>query len=479
MSTFNPATFATTLATIGVVIIVASLLSGVLEKRAIPPVAVFLLLGLVVGPTGLGLLNVTLESPALAIIATLSLTLVLFTDALTIDGPDVVRNFRLAALVLGPGTLVTTAIVGLAAWWLLGLSPPLAAILGAALSSTDPVMMRSLLRRPGVPGSARIALGVESGLNDVVVLPIVLVAIVWLGPAAPTASAIGLVGLNVFLLGPAVGALIGFVAVRLLDTIRRRYGVRRDYESLYVVGVAFAAFAAAEALHASGFMAAFAAGLAVALLDVELCDCFHDYGEATSEMFLLFAFVAVGTSLIWTGFDAVSGPALAFALVALFARSLVLWVALRGRIEPEAGRYVVWFGPRALSSLLLVLLPIFAGVSEAASLFPIAALVVLLSVVIHGAMVMAWHKRLGDTVAAAGHGDGALVRSGELITFDEYRALVQQRQPLRILDVRSAASYRGADLQAAGSVRVRPDHAVENAAALALPKHDWLVAYCA
>jgi NhaP-type Na+/H+ or K+/H+ antiporter len=479
MTTFDPATFATTLATIGVVIIVAALISGLLERKAFPPVAVFLLLGLAIGPKALGLLDVGMTSPALAIIATLSLTLVLFTDALTIDGIGIHQNLRLTLLVLGPGTLLTTILVGGAAWWLLDLSPPLAAILGAALASTDPVMMRGLLRRPGVPKTARIALGVESGLNDVVVLPVVLVAIVMLGPTPPTPRTFAFVGLNVFLLGPAVGALIGFLAVRLLEFARARSGMRRDYESLYVLGVAFAAFAAAEAMHASGFMAAFAAGIAIVALDVELCDCFHDYGEATSEMFLLFAFVALGTSLIWTGLDAVSGPALAFAAVALFARSAVLWVALRGRVDPESRPYVIWFGPRALSSLLLVLLPVFAGIGEAAQLFPIAALVVLLSVVIHGAMLMKWSDRLGVTPAPAAGDDRSMVRSGELITFDEYRGLVQLHQPLRLVDVRSVTSYTGADLQAAGAVRIPPERPEENAAAFALPKNAWLIAYCA
>lgn len=478
MSSFDPATFATTLATIGAVIIVASLLSGLMEKRTIPPVLVFLLLGLAAGPHGLGLLDVGLSSPALAIIATLSLTLVLFTDALTIDGASIRANLRLALLVLGPGTLFTTALVGGAAWWLLGLSPPLAAILGAALSSTDPVMMRSLLRRPGVPGAARVALGIESGLNDVVVLPVVLVAIVLLGPEPPTAGAIGLVGLNVFLLGPAIGALIGFVAVRLLESVRRQVGMRRDYESLYVLGVAFAAYAAAEAVHASGFMAAFAAGLAVALLDVELCDCFHDYGEATSEMFLLFAFVALGTSLIWTGLEVVTLPVLVFAAVALFARSLVLWVAVRGQLDADASRYVVWFGPRALSSLLLVLLPMFAGVSAASQLFPIAALVVLGSVLIHGGMLVLWRGNLGVALPPASGADRELVPSGELITIEQYRALVFQHQPVRLVDVRSATSYQEADLQAAQAARLRPDSPAESAAALALPKNDWLIAYC-
>ena len=79
------------------------------------------------------------------------------------------------------------------------------------------------------------------------------------------------------------------------------FGVRRDYESLYSLGVAFAAFAAAEAVHGSGFLAAFAAGLTIAALDVELCDCFLEYGETTAEMALLFTFVLFGSSLIWSG----------------------------------------------------------------------------------------------------------------------------------------------------------------------------------
>ncbi len=484
MTDFNPAIFTTTMAVLGVVIVVASLLSGLLERRAVPPVAVFLLLGLAVGPLGLGLLDVGLQSTALGAIATLSLTLVLFTDALTIDRAGIRANLRLAVLILGPGTLLVTGLIGLAAWWLLELHPALAAILGAALASTDPVMMRALLRQSAVPRSARVALGVESGLNDVVVLPVVLVAMAFLEPAGATAAGVGRVGLNVLLLGPIAGALIGFVAVRLLEAMRARFGLRRDYESLYVIGVALAAYAAAESVHASGFMAAFAAGLTIAFLDVELCDCFHDYGEATSEMFLLFAFVALGTSLIWEGLGAISWQSLSFAGIALFARSLVLWTALRWTsVDPESKSLIIWFGPRALSSVLLVLLPVFAGVPNAAALFPVCALIVLLSVVIHGGMLMKWGGRLSEAGGLRGRSprasDRDVVGSSELITIDEYRELVRIKEPVRLLDVRSPSSYEGADLQASGSIRTDPRRPVESAAAAALPKSDWLIAYCA
>ncbi|MDX2057366.1 MAG: cation:proton antiporter [Gemmatimonadales bacterium] len=466
---FDPAAFVTTLAAVGIVIVVATLISGVLDKRAVPAVGVFLLLGLLVGPAGLGLFDVSLRSAALGAIATIALTLVLFTDALGIDRNAIRRNLWLAGAVLGPGTLLSALLISGAAWWLLDLPIPLAAILGAALASTDPVMMRGLLRRPGVPAPARVALSVESGLNDVVVLPIVLVATAFLGPSLPSAGEVGRVALNVFLVGPAMGAAIGLGAVRSLEWMRGRIGLRRDYESLYVLGVAFAAYAAAETVHASGFMAAFSAGLVVALLDVELCDCFKDYGEATSEMFLRFSFVALGTSLIWAGLEALTPATLAFAAVALFGRSVVLRVAT-ARLDPDSRRYVVWFGPRALSSLLLVLLPVFFGVSEAERLWPVAALVVLLSVAIHGGMLMAWQRQLGVR---------APVTDSVLIKIGEYRNLVGTGARIRLLDVRATRAYEMDDLTATGSLRIDPDRPVESAAALALPKEDWLIAYCA
>src|SRR5919108_92569 len=104
--------------------------------------------------------------------------------------------------------------------------------------------------------------------------------------------------------------------------ISAKVGVRRDYESLYALGVAFTAFAAAEAVGGSGFLAAFTAGLVIAALDVELCDCFLDYGEASAEMFLLFTFVAFGAGLIWTGLTLLSDwRMLAFAAAALTGRT--------------------------------------------------------------------------------------------------------------------------------------------------------------
>ena len=378
------------LALIGIVIIVSALLSGLVDRSGLPQVAVFIFIGAALGPGGLGVFDMQLESPILRVVATLSLTLVLFTDAVTLNPKEVKRHAGLAFRMLGPGTLLCAALIAIAAWWLLGIAPAPAAILGAALASTDPVLLRGLLRRRDLSPTARQALQLESGLNDVVLLPIVVVAIVLTGQHnLPTGGSFAKMGFGLFILGPGAGIAIGLIAVSALDLIRKRIGVRRDYESLYSLGVAFTAFAAAEAVHGSGFLAAFAAGLTIAALDVELCDCFIEYGGVTAEMLLLFTFVIFGTSLIWTGFSDLDTRTVIFAAFAILIRVPVYLISLIGSNVDRRGRLLIaWFGPSGLSSLLLVLLPVFAGVPGSDRLFRVSALIVMISIVIHGASPM-------------------------------------------------------------------------------------------
>ncbi len=336
------------------------------------------------------MLNIALDSPALRVVANLSLALVLFTDAVSLNIAEVRRRASLALRLLGPGTLLTAALIAVAGWWLLGLSVAAAAILGAALASSDPVLLRGLLRRRDIPTDARHGLQLESGLNDVVLLPVVLIAMAFLNPGTSLdGAAFAKLGLNLFILGPGAGILIGLLGVAALDLIRKRLGVRRDYESLYSLGVAFTAFAAAEAVHGSGFLAAFAAGMTIAALDVELCDCFVEYGGVTAEMLLLLTFVLLGSSLIWTGFRVINGPVLLFAGVALLIRTPVYLLSLLGSgVEPRGRLLIAWYGPRGLSSLLLILLPVFAGLDGSRQLFEVCSLVVLASVVLHGGSPM-------------------------------------------------------------------------------------------
>jgi len=491
--------FPATLALIGIVVLVSSLLSGWVDRTGLPQVAIFLVLGLVLGPLGLGLLDLNLQSPALQVIATLALVLVLFSDAIGADIGEARRNRRLALFVLGPGTLLPAALISAAAWLLLGLSMPAAIILGAALASTDPVLLRALVRRPDLPGDARTALRLESGMNDVVLLPIVVLSILALqvrsGAAAPD---VGRRLLGLFVLGPALGALIGWSAITLLEQIRRRVGVRRDYESLYALGVAFTAYAAAEGVGGSGFLAAFTAGLMIASLDIELCDCFFDYGEASAEMFLLLTFVAFGASLIWMGLSVIDPRTVLFALLALAMRTIVLLPVLRrAGVSNATRRLIAWFGPRGLSTLLLVLLAVFAGVPGAERLFAIACLVVLLSVVVHGGGIALLLRRRSETLPLPTQSGPRRASLPTLepaseaaeapesqpipdrITIDELRKLWARHAPVVLVDVRTDRTYRNEQLRARGAMRIPPDDVVRTARAMRLDHHATLVVYCA
>lgn len=524
MSGLSTESLVSILGLVGVVIIIAALLSGLIERSGFPQVAAFLALGAALGPAGMGLIRITLDSPILDIVSTLSLVLVLFTDAISLNLSEIRKAGPLALLVLGPGTLLSAFLIAVAGWGLLGLVPAAALLLGAALASTDPVLLRGLLRREEVPSTARLVLRLESGLNDVVLLPIVLVAMTFLSPtASSTLTDWARLALDLLLLGPGAGVLVGVIGVGTLDLIRRRVGIRRDYESIFSLGIAFTSYAAAEAVHGSGFLAAFAAGLTISLLDVELCDCFLEYGETTAEMTLLFTFVLFGTSLIWTGLTQINGMVMLFALLALLIRPVAFLVSLaRVRLPIRDRLLIAWFGPRGLSSLLLILLPVFAGIPGTQALFALCSLVVLLSVIIHGSAPMYLLARRKHR-ASSSPDEPSLdeetpntrsnrqtvslpvlpssepaklpntstdkqpettparpdrASSSVRISIDELRRLWQEKEPVIILDVRKVRAYEGSSTQARGAIRLSPDRAVEHAKQLGLSRDAWLVGYC-
>jgi NhaP-type Na+/H+ or K+/H+ antiporter len=502
--------FVTSVALIGVVIVVASLLSGVIERSGFPLTPVFLLLGAAIGPWGFGITDVGFHSPALHVLAMLGLALLLFSDAVTLDTKQLRTRARMVWRLLGPGTLVPTIITAFTAWLLLGLSKP---------ASTDPVLLRSVLRSKALPETPRIALRLETGMNDVTLLPIVIISMLLLpgghpdvGTAMGSGTGIGRSLLGLFVLGPALGALVGWVGISLLASVRERTGVRRDYESLYALGLAFSSFALAEAAGGSGFLAAFVAGMLVAARDVELCDCFLEYGEATAEMLLLLTFVALGTTLIWQGLFSLDWRVILFAVIALIARPVVLYPMLKGlNLNTRDRRLIAAFGPRGLSSLLLALLPVFAGIPNAEQIFTLASVVVLLSVVVHGggtaiflrssgllsspgpagvlaplnrAAAVAEPAKLnlvttGATSAPASQGAAAEEPAPLRITIDEMRALQLKGEPVIIVDARSNRTYDSDPLEAVGAVRINPEDPVRDATEKRLSQRATLVVYCA
>lgn len=456
---------------IAAVLIVSSLLAGVVDRAPISFPMIFLGLGIVLGEHGFDLIALEPHDQTLEVIATLSLALVLFLDAVNLRFDELGEDWLVPALALGPGTVLTIAIVTGGAMLLLGASLTQGLLFGAILASTDPVVLRDITRDTRIPRSVRRALSVEAGTNDVVVLPTVLILIAVLQSEASGVGGWITLLAKLLLIGPIVGAVVGAVGALLMGVATRRTTIRQEYEALYGIGLVLAAYSAATWLGGDGFLAAFAAGIAVTMFNYELCDCFLEYGEVTAEMAMLVAFVLFG-AVVSGLFGTVSWPAaVVFALlVVLVARPASFALVLRrAEISRAARGFIAWFGPRGLNSLLLALLVVHAEVARSEWILAITGVVVLASVVLHGTSatpLASWYgRRVASRTLAEereGTASGLFRHDGQpasvpRISVDELAARLDGPEPPIVLDVRSRSSYDADGARIPGSVRVLPD----------------------
>ena len=266
---------------IAVVLSATALLSGVVERSPLSFPLIFLGLGFALSERGLGVIEMGPHDPLLNVVATLTLALVLFLDAVNMSFAELGRRWMIPALVLGPGTVLIIVLGAVPLALMLGFGWILAFTGGAILASTDPVVLREVIRDRRIPRSVRQTLKIEAGTNDLVILPVVLVLI-----AVARENATGMLGWSDFLarlllVGPAIGIAIGGLGSWLMNQVDRRMVIRREHQALYGIGLVLAAYTAATAAGGDGFLSAFTAGMAVVLLNQRLCDCFLDYGETT------------------------------------------------------------------------------------------------------------------------------------------------------------------------------------------------------
>ena len=232
-------------AILAVVLTVAALASGIVDRAPLSLPIIFLALGLILGPGALGLIKITPNDPALEAVAALNLALVLFLDAARFDVDELRREWRIPLLDLGPGTLLTIAGISVAAGLLLHTSPIQSLLLGAVLASTDPIVLRDVVRDERIPRSVRRTLTIEAGTNDIIVLPIVLIAIqVMLDGGGGAGHWIGFLA-QLLVLSPIVGIAVGGIGAWLMGKADERYSIRREYQALYGIGLVLASYSAA------------------------------------------------------------------------------------------------------------------------------------------------------------------------------------------------------------------------------------------
>ena len=460
---------------VAIVLILAGLLSGLVERGPISFPMVFLGIGFLIGDQGADIISVAPEDETLEVVAILTLAFVLFLDAVKLPLDEVRQNWLVPALALGPGTLGVIVIVAAFAHILLDTSVVESLLLGAILSSTDAVVLRDVVRNQHLPNSVRQALTIEAGANDVVILPIILVLVAVEEGGMGGGDWLTFLG-QIFILGPLLGFAIGAVGGYLVAAFDERWNIPREYQALYGVGLVLASYVAADTLGGDGFLAAFSAGAAVAFFNYSLCDCFLEYGETTAEMTMLLAFVFFGAAISTILDDADVVPTLVLAvLVIAVARPLAINVVMgKASVSRQARWFIGWFGPRGLNSLLFATILVHADVPGAIYLFTTVGLVVLVSVVVHGAtatpLTTLYGRRIAESQQTLEEERESTAiglfrppaAETQRVTVGELAKDLQSPDPPTVLDVRSRAHYaRDGGDSIPGSIRVLPDHVAE------------------
>ena len=213
---------------VAAVLIVAALVSRLVERSPLSFPLVFLGLGMVLSEPGLGVVQPEADSAILEAVATLTLALVLFLDALNLQVDELGKRWLVPVLILGPGTALIIALGAVPLALLMGFSWTLAFIGGAILASTDPVILREIVRDVRIPRAVRQVLKIEAGTNDLVVLPAILILI---AVAQSQMSGVGAWAeflSKLLLLGPVLGFAVGGLGAWLMGQINQRTTVRRS-----------------------------------------------------------------------------------------------------------------------------------------------------------------------------------------------------------------------------------------------------------
>ncbi|BBL77257.1 cation:proton antiporter [Methylomagnum ishizawai] len=373
-------------------LLVAVLLSGLAERSVLSTAVLFLAGGFALGEGGLGVIALRPDDPPVAVLADLALFSVLFSDGMRISFRDLATAWHLPGRALLLGMPLTMGITAVFAHALVGLGWVEAFLVGAVLGPTDPVFAVAIVGREEIPARLRHLLRVESGLNDGLALPIVLVILARLRSVDAGSGQL----VAEILSGALLGVAVPWAAVGLERACLFR--VSREYQPLFALAVGLLVLSLSRVLGVNEYLAAFAAGITLTSVGVAWRDGFLATGEQIAEVLKLLALMAFG-ALISPGFFRETAPAsYLFACAALFvARPLALHIALLGSPLDGRERWVAaWFGPKGFASVVYGILILKAAIPGASHLFHLVALVIAGSMVAHSStdvLIARWFHR--------------------------------------------------------------------------------------
>src|SRR3954447_6630547 len=392
---------------IAVTVLAFAAVSRRLDGTSITAPMVFTAAGLAFGAKAAGLVDPSPTGETVKVLAEATLTVVLFSDAARIDLRALREEYRVPARLLGIGLPLTIA-AGFGAGLLLlgGTAWPEALVLAVVLAPTDAALGQSVVTLPSLPSLVRQGLNVESGLNDGICVPIFAIALVVASTEAGLTGSHAAITLVVEQIGYGVlvGAGAGALAAAVVVVAGRRGLAEPIWLKVVPAAAAALAFTAADAVGGSGFIAAFAGGMAFGAVGHRHGRPYGSVLEELGELLGAATFIVFGAVFLGPALGRLSPSIVAYAVVSLtVVRMLPVAVAMLGTsARPPTLAFVGWFGPRGLASIVFAVLIVEAAgtLPHEGVLLTTIYLTIGLSVLAHGVSAAplarryaSWHAR--------------------------------------------------------------------------------------
>ncbi|MFY9487796.1 MAG: potassium/proton antiporter [Solirubrobacterales bacterium] len=413
---------AETILVAGLLLALAIGVSLMARRLRMPGLVVFLLLGILVGPHGLQVVDFV-DIEFAQTVGVIALALILFEGGLASGWKEVRPVFKTSVSLATVGTLLTALITGFATAYILDYSTLQALLIGSIVASTDGAAVFALLRGSTLRKRLARTLEAEAGLNDPVAILLVLGFIEWI--QLPDYGAIDMAGLFIseLAIGAAAGLAIGAAAVYLIRAVGN---VSTGLYPVATVATVASAFGLAQVGHGSGFLAAYLAGLVVGSARLPAKRAISDFHDGIAWVSQISVFLVLGLLFVPKSMQSLWDESLIVTLLLMFiARPIAVYVAVFfSRFEFREVALLQWAGMRGAVPIVLATFPLIDDIADANQIFNIVFFVVIASAAFQGTTFEWFAKRLKLTTTEPAV-DAPLIQVGNIrrlgAEFFEYR----------------------------------------------------------